>query len=215
MSHKIRGKKSASVSLSYAAMDVAAADQGEVWNEIESLHFCAGTSGSSSTRAMRDAYEAHQKDLDAFKEAFPCEANQSGLLAIRNGRVEGADLLSQPAVYRKLHDSLVQSYAMEALVRPNEKKEKESAEETNPTTRALEFLEGALGCADSTHPSPGLGTDHRLSGDHLRGSALVVDDTTVHLALFHADGKEANPGIPIASSHRRRAWHFRAPDEEV
>lgn len=210
MSPKIRKSKSKSVSASYLRMQKAVSNQGMVWDEIEELHACADTAGSSRTRAMKDAYEAHQRRLAEFKEAFPCEPNQTGLLAIRNGQVEGSDVLSRPEVYKDLHESLVQSHAMDALVRSEKGK---SPEDPDPSGAVEAFLDGARECLDSTHDSAGLGTDHRLTGDAANGSALVVDDITVHLALFSADGDQAPAESPIASSRRRRSWRLRGLDE--
>ncbi|NNC90084.1 MAG: hypothetical protein HKN82_16625 [Akkermansiaceae bacterium] len=218
MSPKIRKSKSASVSASYLAYQQAASNQGEVWGEIEELHEAAETSASSSTRAMKDAYDAHKGGLDEFARKMPCEANQSGLLAIRNGRVEGADVLSRPEVYKDLHESLVRSHAMDALVRRDRRQPPGAPGEPDPAAlveAAERFLESARHCRDSAHDSAGLGRDHRLTGDDAHGSALVEADTTVHLALFAAED-DSDPGTrySIASSRRRRAWNHRRRDED-
>ena len=79
----------------------------------------------------------------------------------------------------------------------------------------MEVLDSTRDCRESAHDSPGLGTDHRLTGDSVHGSALVVGPTTVHLALFRSDGGRDTADSPIASSRRRRSWHLRGPDEVI
>jgi hypothetical protein len=52
--------------LNLKAHAIHASNQSAVWQEIESLHVAAKTSDSSKTRAMKDAYNERQKELDDF-----------------------------------------------------------------------------------------------------------------------------------------------------
>lgn len=62
MAHKVRARKSRSVSESLAAFAGFKSDPGEVWDEIAALHATGGT--SSPTRAMKDAFKARERELD-------------------------------------------------------------------------------------------------------------------------------------------------------
>lgn len=69
------------------------------------------------------------------------------------------------------------------------------------------FLAEAAKAEESVHDSPGLGTDHRLRLRWGHGSALRVEETIVHLALFGGSGlgKGHHPSEPPLRRHRRWA----------
>jgi hypothetical protein len=202
MSAKIRKTKSIDVAQSLHLHEKAAANQGKVWDEIEKLHADADTGHHSPTRAMKDAYDAHRRGLAEFIKVMPCVPNQSGLLAILRGRVEGLDVLSRPAAYAEIHESLVRSHAMDALVR---REPHNSPPVHDPENLAHAFLEEARQCEESVHDSPGLGQDHRLRSAAMLGSALVAEKTTVHLALFRNDRSSHGRPDTLAARRRRAA----------
>jgi hypothetical protein len=111
------------------------------------------------------------------------------------------DLLSRPEGYAKLHRRLVESHAMDFLVRKQGVARKPLDLEA-PTR----FLAEAVKATESAHATPGLGSDHRLRFRWGHGAALRVDDTIVHLALFGASslGKGHHPSEPPL--RRRRDW---------
>jgi hypothetical protein len=98
-------------------------------------------------------------------------------------RVEGIDVLSQPEAYAKLHRRLVESHAMDFLIR----KHGVAHKPLDPEAPAR-FLAAAAKAEVSMHATPGLGSDHRLRFRWGHGAALRVDDTIVHLALFGGGG---------------------------
>lgn len=168
-------------------------DQGAVWNEIENLHAAAKSDGSSRTRAMKNAYKGHQRELDEFTREVPCHNGQCGLIAVIGDRVEGIDILSTPEAYGRLHKRLVDSHAMDFLIRKNAS----SRKPLDPEAPAR-FLAEAAKAQESQHPTPGLGCDHRLSFRWGYGAALRVEETIVHLALFGGPslGKKNHPTEP-------------------
>ena len=90
---------------------------------------------------------------------------------------------------------------MDFLVR----KRGESRKPADPEAPAR-FLAEAAKATETTHAAPGLGSDHRLRFRWGHGSALRVDETIVHLALFGGPtlGQENDPSEPPL--HRRRRW---------
>ena len=68
------------------------------------------------------------------------------------------------------------------------------------------FLAEAGKASESVHDAPGMGDDHRLRFRWGHGSALRVEETIVHLALFGGRGPapEAHPSEPPLHSRRRR-----------
>jgi len=195
---ELRKRKSAAVMESLEVNQVHLSNQSEVWSEIEQLHFSAKTADSSKTRAMKDAYEHRQREIDEFTRDVPLSDGQCGLLAVIGDRVEGIDLLSLPEAYGKLHRRLVESHAMDFLVR----KQGKSRKPLDPEAPAR-FLAEAAKAHESQHPTPGLGRDHRLRFRYGHGAALRVDDTIVHLALFGSGGMGA-PGHPSEPRLLRR-----------
>ena len=95
-SAKLRRRKSADVAHSLQVHACHMSNQGAVWEEIESLHLAAKTDGSSKTRAMKDAYNQRQKELDDFTREVACHDGQCGLLAVIGDRVEGIENLPNP-----------------------------------------------------------------------------------------------------------------------
>ena len=198
---ELRKKKSQAVSSSLQFAETHASDQGAVWDEIEELHMCADTSASSSTRAMRDAYDGRRREIEDFAADIPLHDNQCGLLAVIGERVEGVDILSRPDAYRGLHRRLVESHAMDFLVR----KRGRAAMAADPEAPAR-FLAEAGTASESAHDSPGMGDDHRLHFRWGHGSALRVEETIVHLALFGDRGPapDSHSSEPPLHSRRRR-----------
>lgn len=180
---ELRKRKSADIAISLEQSQAHFSNQGAVWEEIESLHVAAKTSGTSKTRAMKDAYEQRQKELDDFTRDLSCLDGQCGLLAVIGDRVEGIDVLSRPEAYAKLHRRLVESHAMDFLIR----KEGKSNKPLDPEAPAR-FLAAAVKAHETQHDTPGLGSDHRLRFRWGHGAALRVDETIVHLALFGGGG---------------------------
>jgi hypothetical protein len=198
----LRKQKSASVAHSLQMNETHASDQGAVWSEIEQLLMAAKSDDSSKTRAMKDAYEGNQRELDEFTRDIPCQDGQCGLLAVIGDRVEGIDLLSLPDAYAKLHRRLVESHAMDFLVR----KQGESHKALDPEAPAR-FLAEVAKAQESVHATPGLGSDHRLHFRWGHGAALWVEETIVHLALFGGGGLgKGHPPTEPRLRRRHRDW---------
>jgi hypothetical protein len=57
---------------------------------------------------------------------------------------------------------------------------------------AHDFVDRAARCEEKTFKSVGCGNDYRFKGDHIAGSALVHNDTVIHMAFFHLDQATAD-----------------------
>ncbi len=182
MTPKLRATKAQTVSTSLGTSRQYRSDQGTVWDTIH--HFSRSAEVRSETGAMRDVFEAKKKDLDGFSKNFKAEPKQKGLFVFLNGEIVGFDFISLDRAYRALHDKLVQSYAMEALLeRP------EHVRAPDPTTTRA-FLEEAKACSEKKYESVGKGWDYRFEGKSVVGSGLAVDHTIVHLAFFRVTETE-------------------------
>ena len=196
MSAKLRSVKNASVHENLMSMHSFRSDQGKVWDEIAIQ--ARRNKQSSATGAMKDVLEAKRQDLDEFLEHFPLSAGQNGLLVLVNGKIVGLDVISKAQAFAIIHPKLIRSYVMDALT----EKPKESSE--TPASRKEAFLEKVLQCTESQFDSVGYGQDFRYEGRKIVGSALVHEDTVVHMAFFQVT--EAEKAGRMSSVSRRRGY---------
>ena len=153
---------------------------------------------SSITGAMKDILEAKQEDLDAFLEHLPIVAGQDGLLVLVNGEVIGLDRVSCSAAFRMLHPKLIRSYVMDALTEKPAKGKEASRKKTDA------FLKKILQCTEHPFDSVGYGRDYRYEGKKIVGSALVHENTVIHMAFFQiTETENAGRMSPVS---RRRAY---------
>ncbi len=180
--HVIRRKKAAAVSRSLASFSSFASDQGEVWHGIESM--ANEASVHSPTGAMKDIFTSRQNKLNDYLKAFECQPGQRGLLVFVEGKVVGFDLLSREEAYQQLHSKVVKSYAMDAMLRPEEK------DAGGDVTEAQQFIDRARDCEEKKYESVGQGWDYRFDGEKIIGSALLYRNAVVHTAFFGTDGAD-------------------------
>lgn len=179
MASRARYMKSRRVSASLRTRAAYDAVQGEVWKDVEALHFRSGT--SSQTRAMKDAYLQRQKDMEDYIKAFPLLDGQKGLIVFLNGQVLGSDYISRNSAYRRLHEKLIRSHAIEALSEPTEQ-----PSEADLKIDGRLFLKALTEAPEVTqHDAVGLGEDYRYDGENVSGAVLFYEDTAVHLTAFH------------------------------
>jgi len=208
-SARVDKMKSVSFSLSQKASFMS--DQGEVWENVAKAASSLGS--SSPTGAMKDMYEERQGDLNDYLDSFPLQSGQRGLIALIRGKVAGFDLVSRESAYRDLHDKLVKSYALDALIssrgrRSRNGNSKGTPEEKNRLLeKAKAFLEATGSCEEKRYSSVGHGWDYRFSGSTMVGSALVYRDTVIHSAFFRSSGNASGRNSdPISSFSRRRTY---------
>ena len=196
MSAKLRRIKNASVHENLKAMHAFRSDQGAVWDEIAiQAHI---NKVSPVTGAMKDVLEAKQEDLDAFLEHLPIVVDQSGLVVLVNGKVVGLDMVSRPAAFGMLHPKLIRSYVMDALT------EKPVMAKETPRNMADAFLKKIPQCKEQPFDSIGYGRDYRYEGKKIVGSALVHENTVIHMAFFQiTETEKAGHMSPVS---RRRAY---------
>jgi len=196
MSAKLRRIKNASVHENLKTVHEFRSDQGAVWDEIAIQ--ARMNKQSPVTGAMKDVLEAKQEDLDAFLEHLPIVADQNGLLVLVNGKVVGLDMVSRPAAFGMLHPKLIRSYVMDALT------EKPATAKEKPRDMADTFLRKIPQCREQPFDSVGYGRDFRYEGKKIVGSALVHEDTVIHMAFFQiTETEKAGRMSPVS---RRRAY---------
>jgi hypothetical protein len=196
MSAKLRSVKNASVHENLKSMRVHRSDQGAVWDEIAMQ--ARMNKVSPATGAMKDVLEAKRQDLDTFLEHLPLVDAQNGLLVLVNGEVVGLDMISKASAFRTLHPKLIRSYVMDALT------EKPAKGKETPGKKADAFLKRIIECTEQRFDSVGHGQDYRYEGKKIVGSALVHDNTVIHMAFFQITETEKAGRMSTVS--RRRAY---------
>jgi len=193
---KLRVMKSHSVSHTLEDSQQFRSDQGTVWTGIDEMAEESET--RSQTRAMRDIFQAKLSDLDEYLKAFPSVPHQKGLFTFIDEKVVGFDFISLESAYTKLHPKLVKSYALEALIRREQKRESPEKE------KAGQFLNEALDSEEKKYDSVSQGQDYRFEGKEVVGSALKVGKKVIHLAFFRIT--ESEKAGQIAGYRRRRQF---------
>ena len=184
MARSARLKKNMSVSDSIRHGDAFRSDQGEVWYEIHKMS--SKRNFQSPTSAMRDVFEHSEKEMDDYMEVFDLQEGQKGMVIGINGKIAGLDHISSAEAFASLHDKLLKSYIMDALVAGKAKVrivEKEMAEK---------FLYSIGDATETVHPSVSLGDDHRYESEKLVASALVNKSELIHLAAFPVEDKRSS-----------------------
>ncbi len=118
-SHNVRNVKSASVKRNVERSGRYNSDQGAVWNEVHELQ--SNLKVNSPTSAMSDVFEDKTSQLEDYIKAFEIAENQKGILVFINGEIVGFDAISSQSAYKDLHKKLIKSYALDAMI-PHENK---------------------------------------------------------------------------------------------
>lgn len=173
---RARAAKMAQVSRSLRSHGSRRSDQSAVWADIEAKSERMGS--HSATEAMAAMYEQECSSLEDYAQAFRPKERQVGAVFAINGQILGAELFDSAAVFDKLLQKLVGSYAMDAI------------EEPQQTTEALaeqavrDFLSRIQASSMQSFPAVGEGQDLRLQGRGISGGALLADGRVVHLSAF-------------------------------
>jgi len=186
MARTMRSKKMASISMSLKYNECRYSDQLGIWDDIEDIARKAKV--ESPTGAMKDVFSSHEKSMDDYMKAFPLQPGQQGVLVYMDDSPAGMEFLSRPDAYARVHDKLVRSYVLEAIV-----DDEDPAGHSAKGERPAQFIQRVIAALDEQYPGVGLGTEHRLEGENLVGSALVHDGVVVHMACF--------TGVPTQSAY--------------
>ena len=170
----LRSINSASVHYNLNSTGSFASIQSKVWDEIDELSKKVGV--RSSTNAMHVSYKSTKKSIKSYTDYFKKLNDQKGLLVLIDDKVIGMDYISSEKAYQLLHDKLIASYAMDAFLKAR------VLRNSNPIKKAYNFLSSIKTMSEEEFKSPGIGWDHRFSGEDFIGNALVSENEVIHLS---------------------------------
>lgn len=178
-----RSSKMRSVSRSLASMRSYRSDQSRVWEDISML--MDEFNAFSPTAAEADVYDARRDWLKEVVAAVRAQPGQAGAVFLDRGRVIGADLFGDPALYAELAPKLARSYALYQRPEWDALPGGEiPAAAVDPEASARAFLSAAALAAKQPFPAPGLGETWRFEAETVHGAALAHDGQCLHLAAF-------------------------------
>jgi len=194
MKPSIKSKLVRSVNASFMTMGQARSDQGEVWDEIDKMQM--DHRSASPTAAMADVFESSKPQLEKMLAAFPRLDGQCGIYALLGGRFAGLEMVSLPEVWKELHDKIIHSYAMDAVL----------LREERPLQDALipDWEDLLLGARLDVFPGTGLGEDLRIQKALLTGSALLWNDELAQIGLYPNQENR----VEQETFHRHRAGRY-------
>jgi len=147
---------------------------------------------ASPTAALHDLYARESGDLAAFSRAFPCPPGANGLAVGIGGKLVALEVFDAPETLAAQWDRLVDGAASAHLdhrravgvggVVPPSHRHPDPGALGRMLGRTLGALAGAV-----VSPSVGEGSDIRLAGVRVSGSALVRGDRAVHVELFRVE----------------------------
>jgi hypothetical protein len=165
-------------------------DQGAVWAEISAKEVRAGS--ASPTAALHDLYARESGDIAAFSRAFPCPHGANGLAVGIGGKLVAVEVFDAHETLAAQWGRLVEGAASAHLdhrravaagaVVPPSHRHPDPGAFGRMLQRTSTAVAGAV-----VSPSVGEGSDIRLAGTRVSGSALVRGDRVVHLELFRVE----------------------------
>jgi len=163
---------------------LAATSQHETWNAIDFILCDEGIKSASAD--LNEVYVGKKEKLRDYKNNFSVEKNQVGNLAVifKNGKETLIlDVFDRPDMFKKYHENLISSYALEAGLKSKEKANVSGG-------KVKKFLKSLDNCECESQEPVSLGKDYKISGDKLKGSALIYEDNLVYMNVFSRQEKD-------------------------
>jgi hypothetical protein len=171
-----RAAKMAQVTASMRDTGSRRSDQRAVWAQVGAK--AVALAAESPTEAMSDVYRQVSASTGDYRRALSAEPGQVGAVFAIDGRPVGLELLDAPRTLGAVLGRLVESYALDAIERP----ERLAPEPEAETARG--FLARAAAARAESVKAVGEGEEVRLEAEGMAGGALVADGRLVHLSAL-------------------------------
>jgi len=165
----------------------AGRSQDEIWEGVAGYQRTLNVdSATQDLQAIHDSEEV-RKALADYRDHVQrhCWRDDTvGMVVARYGRVVGADLFCNAALFRKHRNRLLDSYALDCIAHGVPREDHELRIVVPSVLAARHFLERAFRADYSWKPGPGAGRLLSAGGAGVTGSALVYGDVALHACLF-------------------------------
>jgi ARG and Rhodanese-Phosphatase-superfamily-associated Protein domain len=118
-------------------------------------------------------------NFEDYKEKISKVPSQVGFIAFVNGDFAGLDIVGDPELFSAIHESLINSYLMDAMYNPKAKKKK-----VEPKKLAMGILDEATKASTKKGKKIGAEKREELKGKNTVGEFVRFNGKPVHLALF-------------------------------
>lgn len=186
MSARMRDRKSSTVTHNLRMSGMRRSDQGEVWDSISEISRSTGI--HSNTDAMQDVYSGVDERLKETVGAINVMPQQRGFIIFINSSPTGFEFISNDRVFRLVHDKLLRSYALDAVIDVQEDNGKVQ------TADAKKFLKVLTKCGFEAFDAVGHGKELRYSSDDIRASALLHAEAVINMSALAVGKNGAGPG---------------------
>jgi hypothetical protein len=186
MSARMRDRKSSTVTQNLKMSGSRRSNQGEVWESISEMSRSTGI--HSGTDAMQDVYSGVDERLKETVQTINVMPQQRGFIVFINSHPAGFEFISSDRVFRLVHDKLLRSYALDAVIdiRKNGGKMK--------SADAKKFLKVLMKGSFESFDAVGHGKELRFSSDDIRASALVHAETVINMSALAVGKNGPGPG---------------------
>jgi hypothetical protein len=150
--------------------------QQRVWEDVRT--FERSMEVSSPTSAMKDVFEAKEKEFSEYDSKFNLHDKQIGLLAVSNGMILGFDIIGRAEKFAIVFRKLMKSYVVEDMM----KETKVGSEITKEKVK--EFFNLIVEAKEKRVEGVGLGYDYRYNSEKIVGSALSFKKEIIHSVFF-------------------------------
>ncbi len=170
--------------------------QHQVWENIRQKG--AQMQSQSPTEAMHDIYQAQKERIKDGLNTFQVHAGQIGGVFALGKKIFGVDLFDKAETAQKLLPKVIKSYLLETFSLKEE-------EEAPDMKTAKTFVDQIASATLDEHKSPGGGVTISITSDTTTGTALVLEETVIHAAIFNKPPRESGEEKSSLSnpSHRR------------
>lgn len=150
-----------------------AANQGEVWSEVNLLHGKLNT--FSQTEAMHDIYTQKRSNIKDYTTHFQVQKDQIGVIVFVDEQFAGFDFFARADFYGEMHEKIMKSHILEAMG-----SNKSDQNISIPEELAQHVLDDLDTMPWQTFKSVSLGEEWRAKKQTLSTATLVFEEEVVH-----------------------------------
>jgi hypothetical protein len=156
--------------------------QARLWQDVDAK--LASQRVASPTSDYQELVVRRMRDAEASARAITTVPGQVGLIALHDGALVGFDVVGHPDNWASLASRLVPAYALSDRVGGGPRGDRSRAPHGIAPRSAEQWLREIAAAEVQLRPSPGMGEQLVLVGEHVTGGGLWFGDRPAHVAVF-------------------------------